>query len=295
MNVRLTSFERVLRGGRAALSTPFFLPIAGKPVILRVPKPTCPMHMSDSIVIIPTYNERENIDAIVRAVLALEHGFHVLIVDDGSPDGTANIVRTLQAEFADRLHLIERSGKQGLGTAYIAGFKWALERDYQYVFEMDADFSHNPADLPRLLSACAEQGADVSVGSRYVTGVNVVNWPLGRVLMSYFASMYVRCITGIPVHDTTAGFVCYRRHVLEAIGLDHIRFKGYAFQIEMKYKAYLLGYRVEEVSVIFINREKGTSKMSTGIFGEALFGVLRLRWDSLFLRKRKRGEAIAKG
>jgi dolichol-phosphate mannosyltransferase len=240
------------------------------------------MQKSDSVVIIPTYNEKENIENIIRAVSSLEHGFDLLIIDDGSPDGTAAIVKGLMAgEFAGRLHLVERSGKLGLGTAYIAGFKWALDHGYEYIFEMDADFSHAPEDVPRLYKACAEEGADVSVGSRYITGVNVVNWPMGRVLMSYFASKYVRFITGIPVHDTTAGFVCYRRRVLETIDLDAIRFKGYAFQIEMKFTAHLLGFKVYEVPVVFVNRQLGTSKMSGGIFGEALFGVIRLRWAAL--------------
>lgn len=238
---------------------------------------------TDSIVIIPTYNEKENIENIIRAVLALPQGFHILVVEDNSPDGTADIVKHLQqTEFADRLFMLQRPGKQGLGTAYIAGFHWALQRQYEYIFEMDADFSHNPADLPRLYAACHDRGADVSIGSRYVSGVNVVNWPMGRVLMSYFASKYVRLITGLPIHDTTAGFVCYRRRVLELINLDTIRFKGYAFQIEMKFTAYKHGCRIEEVPVIFINRELGTSKMNTSIFGEAVFGVMRLKWDSLW-------------
>lgn len=240
------------------------------------------MQTADSIVIIPTYNERENIKNIIRAVFGLEHGFHILVVEDGSPDGTANIVRELQKEFPERLHMIERSGKLGLGTAYIAGFKWALEREYEYIFEMDADFSHNPNDLPRLYAACHDGGNDVSIGSRYVSGVNVVNWPMGRVLMSYFASKYVRLITGLPIHDTTAGFVCYRRRVLQTLDLDSIRFKGYAFQIEMKFTAYKYGFRIKEVPVIFINRELGTSKMNSSIFGEAMFGVIRLKWESLF-------------
>lgn len=240
------------------------------------------MQTSDSIVIIPTYNERENIENIIRAVFALEKVFHILIIEDGSPDGTAAIVRTLQQEFPECLFMIERKGKLGLGTAYIAGFKWSLEHHYEYIFEMDADFSHNPADLPRLYKACAEEGADVSIGSRYVSGVNVVNWPMGRVLMSYFASKYVRVITGLPVHDTTAGFKCYRRKVLETIPLDGIRFKGYAFQIEMKFTAYKYGFKIKEVPVIFINRELGTSKMNSSIFGEAVFGVIRLKWNSLF-------------
>ncbi|HBN47311.1 MAG TPA: dolichyl-phosphate beta-D-mannosyltransferase [Prevotella sp.] len=241
------------------------------------------MHESDSIVIIPTYNEKENMENIIRAVFSLDKCFHILVIDDGSPDGTADIVkRLMRDEFADRLFLVERSGKQGLGTAYIAGFKWALARQYEYVFEMDADFSHNPHDLPRLYAACHDEGADVAVGSRYITGVNVVNWPMGRVLMSYFASQYVRFVTGIDVHDTTAGFVCYRRRVLETIEFDKIRFKGYAFQIEMKYTAYRIGYKIKEVSVVFVNRKEGTSKMSGGIFSEALFGVMRLRLDGWF-------------
>lgn len=240
------------------------------------------MQTSDSIVIIPTYNERENIENIIRAVFALEKVFHILIIEDGSPDGTANIVKTLQQEFPERLFMIERKGKLGLGTAYIAGFKWSLEHNYEYIFEMDADFSHNPADLPRLYKACAEEGADVSIGSRYVSGVNVVNWPMGRVLMSYFASKYVRLITGLPIHDTTAGFKCYRREVLQTIDLDGIRFKGYAFQIEMKFTAYKCGFKIVEVPVIFINRELGTSKMNSSIFVEAVFGVIKLKMHSWF-------------
>ena len=240
------------------------------------------MQTSDSIVIIPTYNERENIENIIRAVFALEKVFHILIIEDGSPDGTAYIVKTLQQEFPERLFMIERKGKLGLGTAYIAGFKWSLEHNYEYIFEMDADFSHNPADLPRLYKACAEEGADVSIGSRYVSGVNVVNWPMGRVLMSYFASKYVRLITGLPIHDTTAGFKCYRREVLQTIDLDGIRFKGYAFQIEMKFTAYKCGFKIVEVPVIFINRELGTSKMNSSIFGEAVFGVIKLKMHSWF-------------
>ena len=240
------------------------------------------MQTSDSIVIIPTYNERENIENIIRAVFALEKVFHILIIEDGSPDGTADIVKTLQQEFPERLFMIERKGKLGLGTAYIAGFKWSLEHNYEYIFEMDADFSHNPADLPRLYKACAEEGADVSIGSRYVSGVNVVNWPMGRVLMSYFASKYVRLITGLPIHDTTAGFKCYRREVLQTIDLDGIRFKGYAFQIEMKFTAYKCGFKIVEVPVIFINRELGTSKMNSSIFGEAVFGVIKLKMHSWF-------------
>lgn len=239
------------------------------------------MQISDSVIIIPTYNEKENIEKIIRAVFALEKVFHILVIDDGSPDGTASIVKCLQAsEFENRLFLVERKGKLGLGTAYIAGFKWAIEHKYEYIFEMDADFSHNPNDLPRLYHACSEEGYDVAIGSRYVSGVNVVNWPMGRVLMSYYASKYVRFITGVPIHDTTAGFKCYRRKVLETIHLDDIRFKGYAFQIEMKFTAYKCGFKIKEVPVIFINRQLGTSKMNSSIFGEAIFGVMRLRLDS---------------
>ena len=238
--------------------------------------------MSDSLIIIPTYNEKENIEAIVRAIFALEKPFHILVVDDGSPDGTATIVhRLITNEFADRLFIEERTGKLGLGTAYIHGFRWALARTYDYIFEMDADFSHDPKDLIRLYNACAIDGYDVSIGSRYVSGVNVVNWPMGRVLMSYFASKYVRFVTGMKVADTTAGFKCYNRYVLEAIDLDKIKFKGYGFQIEMKYTAYVLGFCIKEVSVIFVNRELGTSKMSSGIFGEAFFGVIDLRWRKI--------------
>ncbi|HJC93155.1 MAG TPA: polyprenol monophosphomannose synthase [Candidatus Phocaeicola excrementigallinarum] len=240
------------------------------------------MQTSDSIVIIPTYNEKENIENIIRAVFGLEKRFHILVIEDNSPDGTADIVRRLQKEFPERLFMIERKGKLGLGTAYITGFKWAIEHQYDFVFEMDADFSHNPNDLPRLYQACHDEGADVSIGSRYVSGVNVVNWPMGRVLMSYFASKYVHLITRIPIHDTTAGFVCYRREVLETINLDRIRFKGYAFQIEMKFTAHKCGFRIKEVPVIFINRELGTSKMNSSIFGEAVFGVIQLKWDSWF-------------
>lgn len=241
------------------------------------------MNKSDSIVIIPTYNEKENIEKIIRAVFGLDKCFHILVIDDGSPDGTAAIVKRLIAdEFVDRLFILERSGKLGLGTAYIAGFKWALEHDYEYVFEMDADFSHDPADLPRLYAACHDEGYDLAIGSRYVSGVNVVNWPMGRVLMSYFASKYVRFVTGFNVHDTTAGFKCYKRRVLASIPLDEVRFKGYGFQIEMKYTAYKMGFRIKEVPVVFVNRREGVSKMSGGIFGEAFFGVMRLRWDGWF-------------
>ena len=235
-----------------------------------------------SVVIIPTYNEKENIERIIRVVLAYPQEFHILIIDDGSPDGTAGIVKGMQNEFNGRLHIIERSGKLGLGTAYITGFKWAVSKGYDFIFEMDADFSHDPADLPRLLSACVDEGYDVAVGSRYISGVNVVNWPMGRVLMSYFASKYVHFITGLPIHDTTAGFKCYRREVLETIELDKIRFKGYAFQIEMKFTAYKCGFRIKEVPVVFVNRQLGESKMSGGIFGEAFFGVIRLKLSSPF-------------
>ena len=237
---------------------------------------------SDSIVIIPTYNERENIENIIRAVFGLDKVFHILIIEDGSPDGTAAIIKKLQEEYPDRLFMVERKGKLGLGTAYIAGFKWAIEHQYDFVFEMDADFSHNPNDLPRLYNKCAVEGYDVAIGSRYVSGVNVVNWPMGRVLMSYFASKYVRIITGLPIHDTTAGFKCYRREVLETIGLDGIRFKGYAFQIEMKFTAYKCGFKIAEVPVIFVNRELGTSKMNGSIFGEAVLGVIQLKLGSWF-------------
>lgn len=243
---------------------------------------------SDSVVIIPTYNEKENVAAIINAVASLPRQFDILIIDDNSPDGTADIVKRLQdGEHARRLHLIEREGKLGLGTAYITGFKWALENGYDYIFEMDADFSHNPQDLMALYKACATDGADMAVGSRYLTGVNVVNWPMGRVLMSYYASAYVRIVTGMPVRDTTAGFVCYSRRVLEAIDLDAIRFKGYAFQIEMKFTAHQLGFKVVEVPIIFVNRVLGTSKMNSGIFGEAVFGVIRLKIDSIFNRNKR--------
>ena len=241
------------------------------------------MESGKSVVIIPTYNEKENIEAIIRAVMALEDNFDILVIEDGSPDGTADIVKRLMAgDFKGRLHIIERTGKLGLGTAYITGFKWAIEQKYDFVFEMDADFSHAPKDVPRLLKEVRDNGYDVAIGSRYITGVNVVNWPMGRVLMSYYASKYVQLVTGIPVNDTTAGFKCYRRQVLETIDLDAIRFKGYAFQIEMKFTAYKLGFKIKEVPVIFVNRELGTSKMSGGIFGEALFGVVKLRLASMF-------------
>ena len=238
--------------------------------------------MTDSIVIIPTYNEKENIEKMIRKVFSLEKPFDLLIIDDGSPDGTAGIVKNLQTEFPDRLHLIERAGKQGLGTAYIAGFKWAMQHHYDYIFEMDADFSHNPNDLIRLYKTCSEEGTDLAIGSRYVCGVNVVNWPMSRIIMSYYASKYVRFISGMKIHDTTAGFVCYRRQVLETIDLNTIRFKGYAFQIEMKFTARKSGFILKEIPIIFTNRVEGVSKMSSSIFGEAFFGVIQLRWHSLF-------------
>ena len=237
---------------------------------------------SDSIVIIPTYNERENIAQMIDTVLALPQPFDLLIVDDGSPDGTATIVREKQEEYPGRVHLLERSGKLGLGTAYIAGFQWSLQHDYEYIFEMDCDFSHPPMKLLELYKACAEGGADVAVGSRYTRGGRVKNWPLDRILMSYGASLYVRLITFMPVKDSTAGFVCYRRRVLETMVLPEVHFKGYAFQIEMKYTAYKIGFKIKEVPVIFVNRREGTSKMSGGIFSEAFFGVMRLRMDGWF-------------
>jgi dolichol-phosphate mannosyltransferase len=240
--------------------------------------------MNSRIVIIPTYNEIENIQAIIEKVLSLEPVFDLLIVDDGSPDGTAAEVKRLQALHPDRIHLVERKGKLGLGTAYIAGFTYALEKGYDYIFEMDADFSHNPDDLVRLYQACHEEGAFMSIGSRYIKGVNVVNWPMGRVLMSYFAGYYVRFITGIPIQDATAGFVCYRRNVLETIPLDQIKFIGYAFQVEMKFTTWKYGFKMIEVPIIFTDRTKGTSKMSANIFKEAIFGVIQLKISSLFKR-----------
>ena len=237
--------------------------------------------MSDTLVIIPTYNEKENIEAIIRAVFNQKKSFHVLVVDDNSPDGTALIVENLQKEFNTQLFIEKRLGKNGLGTAYIHGFKWALKRTYDYIIEMDADFSHNPNDLIRLYNACKNEGADVSVGSRYSVGVNVVNWPMHRVLLSYFASKYVRLITGMPINDTTAGFVCWKRNVLETLQLDKIKFVGYAFQIEMKYKAWKHKFNIKEVSVIFTDRTLGESKMSGGIVSEALFGVLKMRLNGL--------------
>lgn len=236
--------------------------------------------MSGNVVIIPTYNEKENAEAVIRKVMALSPAFDVLIVDDGSPDGTADIVKSLQVEFTGRLHLLERKEKNGLGTAYIAGFRWCLEKNYAYIFEMDADFSHNPEDLPRLLDACTRDGAGLAVGSRYITGVNVVNWPISRVIMSYYASVYVRFITGMTIRDATAGFVCYTRSTLESIDLDKIKFKGYAFQIEMKFKVWKKGIRIVEVPIIFTDRTRGTSKMSKKIFREAFFGVIELKIKS---------------
>jgi len=238
--------------------------------------------MSDSIVIIPTYNEKENLEKMVRKVFSLEKIFHILVVDDGSPDGTATIVKTLQTEFPNQLHLEERSGKLGLGTAYIHGFKWSLKREYGYIYEMDCDFSHNPEDLIQLYNVCANDGADLSIGSRYKSGVNVVNWPMGRVLMSYYASSYVRFITGMDIRDTTSGFKCYTRKVLETINLDAIKFKGYAFQIEMKFTAVKFGFNVVEVPIIFTDRQEGESKMSGGIFKEAIFGVIQMKMKSWF-------------
>jgi len=243
--------------------------------------------VSDSLVIIPTYKEKDNIERIIRKVFSLEKVFHILIVEDNSPDGTADIVRSLIPEFPERLFMEERKGKLGLGTAYIHGFRWALDHRYEFIFEMDADFSHNPDDLPRLYDAAKNQGADVAIGSRYITGVNVVNWPMGRVLMSYYASAYVRFITGMKIRDTTAGFKCYTSKVLKAIRLDKIRFTGYAFQIEMKFTAWKLGFNIVEVPIIFTDRTIGESKMSKGIFKEAIFGVISLRWRSLFIKYKR--------
>ena len=241
--------------------------------------------MSTNIVIIPTYNEKENVEAIIRKVMSLPISFDILIVDDNSPDGTANIVKQLQLEYANKVHLLQRMEKNGLGTAYIAGFKWCLERTYKFIFEMDADFSHNPEDLIKLLNACENQGAGLAVGSRYITGVNVVNWPMSRVIMSYYASVYVRFITGMTIRDATAGFVCYTRETLEKINLDKIKFKGYAFQIEMKFKAWLQKVKITEVPIIFTDRTLGTSKMSKKIFREAFFGVIELKINSWFRKK----------
>lgn len=243
--------------------------------------------MSDSLIIIPTYNEKENIEKIIRKIFSLEKSFHILIVDDGSPDGTAYVVKSLQSEYFAKLHILERVGKLGLGTAYIHGFKWALEKDYQFIFEMDADFSHDPNDLIRLYNANVLEGGDVSIGSRYVKGVNIVNWPMMRLLMSFFASKYVKIITGMPIHDSTAGFKCYKRAVLETINFDKIRFVGYAFQIEMKFKSWKYGFNLVEVPVIFTDRTEGTSKMSGGIFFEAVFGVIQMKVKSFFKSWRK--------
>ena len=240
--------------------------------------------MADALVIIPTYNEIENISNIIDAVISQPETFDVLIIDDGSPDGTASVVREKMKQYDGRVFLEERKGKLGLGTAYIHGFKWAKRHGYEYVIEMDADFSHNPNDLPKLYKACKEEGADLSIGSRYISGVNVVNWPMGRVLMSYYASAYVRIVTGMNVRDTTAGFVCYKRRVLDTLDLDKIEFKGYAFQIEMKFKAYKHGFKIKAVPIIFVNRELGTSKMNSSIFGEAVFGVIKLRLRSMFTK-----------
>lgn len=238
--------------------------------------------MAGYLVIIPTYNEKENIEKIIRKVFSLSEPFHILIVDDNSPDGTGTIVKNIQKEYSDSLHLLERSEKNGLGRAYIAGFKWALQKQYDFIFEMDADFSHNPEDLVKLLQACRDQGADMSVGSRYKTGVNVVNWSMKRVLMSYYASVYVRIVTGLKIKDATAGFVCYTKNVLQTIGLENIKFKGYAFQIEMKFTTWKCGFRIEEVPIIFTDRSEGTSKMSMGIFREAFWGVIEMKIRSLF-------------
>ena len=241
--------------------------------------------MDKKVVIIPTYNEKENIEKIIRKVFSLEGSFHILIIEDGSPDGTGAIVKGLQAEFPDRLFMIERSGKLGLGTAYITGFKWSVEHAYDFIFEMDADFSHNPDDLPRLYKACSEEGADLAIGSRYCDGISVINWPIGRVIMSYYASVYVRKVLRMKVYDTTAGFKCYRRKVLETIDLDKVRMKGYGFQIEMKYSTYKLGFKIKEVPIIFVDRKEGTSKMSSGIFGEAFWGVIKLKFRKIRPRK----------
>ncbi|MDD5891007.1 MAG: polyprenol monophosphomannose synthase [Bacteroidales bacterium] len=241
--------------------------------------------MDKKVVIIPTYNEKENIEAIIRKVFSIEGEYHILVIEDGSPDGTADIVRKLQEEFPHRLFMIERKGKLGLGTAYITGFKWSVEKGYDYIFEMDADFSHNPDDLPRLYKACADDGADLAIGSRYCNGISVINWPIGRVIMSYYASVYVRTVLGMDVYDCTAGFKCYRRKVLETIDLDKVQMKGYGFQIEMKYSTFKLGFKIKEVPIIFVDRTLGTSKMSSGIFGEAFWGVLKLKFRKIKPRR----------
>ena len=240
--------------------------------------------MDRKIIIIPTYNEKENIEKIIRAVFALEGEYHILVIEDGSPDGTAAIVKRLQEEFPERLFMIERTGKLGLGTAYLTGFKWSVEHKYDYIFEMDADFSHNPLDVPKLYNACKE-GADLAIGSRYCKGISVINWPIGRVIMSYYASVYVRTVLGMEVYDCTAGFKCYKRKVLETLDLDNIRMKGYGFQIEMKYSTYKLGFKIQEVPIIFVDRTEGTSKMSSGIFGEAFWGVLKLKMRKIKANK----------
>ena len=244
------------------------------------------MSADKKVIIIPTYNEIENIEKMLRKVMNLEDGFDVLIIDDGSPDGTAQVVKKLMEEFPARMFIIERAGKQGLGTAYITGFNWSLEHGYDYIFEMDADFSHDPDDLPRLYRACSEGGADLAIGSRYCNGISVINWPIGRVIMSYYASVYVRTVLGMKVFDCTAGFKCYRRNVLEAIDFDRVRMRGYGFQIEMKYNAYKLGFKLKEVPIIFVDRTEGVSKMSSGIFGEAFWGVIKLRFRKIKPRVR---------
>ena len=241
--------------------------------------------MDRKVIIIPTYNEKENIERMIRTLRGLDGDSHILVIDDGSPDGTAAIVKGLQQEFPEQLHLIERSGKLGLGTAYLTGFRWSLEHGYDYIFEMDADFSHKPADVPRLYAACAEGGADLAIGSRYCNGISVINWPIGRVIMSYYASAYVRTVLRMKVYDTTAGFKCYSRKVLETIDFDRIKMRGYGFQIEMKYNAYKLGFKLVEVPIIFEDRKEGTSKMSSGIFGEAFWGVLKLRFRKIRPRR----------
>lgn len=241
--------------------------------------------MCDKVIIIPTYNEKENIEKMIRKIFSLDEPYHILIIDDGSPDGTADIVKRLQNEYADSLFMVERKGKLGLGTAYIVGFRWAMEHGYEYIFEMDADFSHNPDDLGRLYHACKDEGADLAIGSRYCNGISVINWPIGRVIMSYYASAYVRFILRMKVYDTTAGFKCYKRKVLETIDLDNIHCKGYGFQIEMKYNAYRLGFKIQEVPIIFVDRKEGTSKMSSGIFGEAFWGVIAMRMRKIRPRK----------
>ncbi len=246
--------------------------------------------MHQNLILIPTYNEKENVERMIRKVFSLETPFHVLIIDDNSPDGTAAIVERLIPEFSNRLHILKRAGKQGLGKAYLAGFHWALERSYDYIFEMDCDFSHNPEDLERLYAACVQQNAGLAIGSRYISGINVINWPLGRVLMSYLASVYVRTVTRMKIMDTTAGFKCYHRKVLETIDFDNIRLKGYGFQIEMKFKTWKHGFKIVEVPIIFTDRKEGTSKMSGGIFNEALWGVMKMKIRSWFIRYEKVNE-----